>query len=108
MGEPSTVMANVEQASTWETQADHWLEHEERYNAAVRRHHRLLLAAARVQAADTVLDVGCGTGESTRDLARSATAGQALGVDLSTRMLARARWRARAQTVSGHRRDRSP
>jgi SAM-dependent methyltransferase len=94
------MLANVEQAGAWEGQADHWLEHEERYNAAVRRHHRRLLAAARVQPADTVLDVGCGTGESTRDLARAATAGEALGVDLSARMLERARQRARAEGLA--------
>jgi cyclopropane fatty-acyl-phospholipid synthase-like methyltransferase len=89
MGDGSAALANLEQASAWDGQAEHWLRHEERYNATVRGHHRRLLAAARVGAADTVLDVGCGCGESTRDVARAATAGGALGVDLSARMLDR-------------------
>jgi SAM-dependent methyltransferase len=38
-----------------------------------------------------VLDIGCGAGQTTRDAARSAPAGTALGVDLSTSMLDRAR-----------------
>ncbi len=31
---------------------------------------------------DRVLDIGCGTGQSTRDAARAAVAGSAMGVDL--------------------------
>jgi SAM-dependent methyltransferase len=38
-----------------------------------------------------VLDIGCGTGQSTREAARAAVAGSAVGVDLSARMLERAR-----------------
>jgi SAM-dependent methyltransferase len=38
-----------------------------------------------------VLDVGCGTGQSTREAARAAVTGSAVGVDLSAPMLERAR-----------------
>jgi SAM-dependent methyltransferase len=38
-----------------------------------------------------VLDVGCGTGETTRDAAWAAADGTVLGIDLSSRMLERAR-----------------
>ena len=41
-----------------------------------------------------MLDVGCGTGDTTRVAARRAVDGDALGVDLSTGMLARGRERA--------------
>ena len=41
-----------------------------------------------------MLDIGCGTGQSTLLAARAATKGSALGVDLSSRMLAYARRRA--------------
>ena len=47
-----------------------------------------------------MLDVGCGTGASTRRAARVAVRGRALGVDLSTRMLAHARERARQEGVA--------
>jgi ubiquinone/menaquinone biosynthesis C-methylase UbiE len=40
-----------------------------------------------------VLDVGCGGGQSTRDAARAAVYGSALGVDISEQMLERARRR---------------
>ena len=94
-------VVNVEEAEDWDGAAgDHWTEHEARYNAGVRRHGRRLLAAARPAAADRVLDIGCGTGESTRDAARLAAAGRALGVDLSARMIARARERARAEGLA--------
>ena len=46
-----------------------------------------LLDRAAIQPNDRVLDVGCGTGQTTRDAARIAHAGSALGVDLSSRML---------------------
>jgi SAM-dependent methyltransferase len=44
--------------------------------------------------ADRVLDVGCGTGGPTRDVARMAAAGEVTGIDLSTRMLELARTRS--------------
>jgi SAM-dependent methyltransferase len=53
-----------------------------------------LLDAASVGASERVLDIGCGTGETTRLCARRAVDGEALGVDLSTAMLERARARA--------------
>ncbi|MBO9556289.1 class I SAM-dependent methyltransferase, partial [Cellulomonas sp.] len=45
---------------------------------------------------DRVLDVGCGTGATTRDAAREASAGSATGVDLSADAIERARALARA------------
>jgi ubiquinone/menaquinone biosynthesis C-methylase UbiE len=69
-------------------------------DSQVRLHHERLLAAAAVRPAEQVLDVGCGTGQTTRDAARAATVrgeggpgdgeggGRALGVDLSAQMLA--------------------
>jgi SAM-dependent methyltransferase len=52
------------------------------------------LDAADLRPDDRVLDVGCGTGRTTRDAARAASNGEALGVDLSSQMLAVARRRA--------------
>jgi SAM-dependent methyltransferase len=61
------------------------------YDAELRLHNEHLRAAANVQPHDRVLDIGCGTGQTTREAARAAVAGSALGVDLSAPMLERAR-----------------
>lgn len=85
-------IANVEMAAAWDgAEGEHWAAHAERYEATGRGYGEALLRAAAVRPADTILDVGCGTGSSTRELARMAPSGSALGVDLSTKMLARAR-----------------
>ncbi|MGY1495259.1 class I SAM-dependent methyltransferase [Streptomyces sp. QTS52] len=61
------------------------------YDAELRLHNELFRAAARVGPRDRVLDIGCGTGQSTREAARAAVNGSAVGVDLSAPMLERAR-----------------
>ncbi|MFI6260091.1 class I SAM-dependent methyltransferase [Micromonospora zamorensis] len=61
------------------------------YDAELRLHNELFLAAALVGSHDRVLDIGCGTGQSTRDAARAAVNGSATGVDISGPMLERAR-----------------
>lgn len=61
------------------------------YDAELRLHNAHLRAAANVQPHDRVLDVGCGAGQTTREAARAAVDGSALGVDLSAPMLERAR-----------------
>jgi SAM-dependent methyltransferase len=59
-----------------------------------------MLAAAAIAPTDRVLDVGCGTGDTTRAAARLATDGDALGVDLSRAMLTRARERSSAEGLA--------
>jgi SAM-dependent methyltransferase len=61
------------------------------YDAELSRYHVRLRAAAGVRPDDRVLDIGCGTGQTTRDAARSAPSGRALGVDVSGAMVERAR-----------------
>jgi SAM-dependent methyltransferase len=46
-----------------------------------------------------VLDIGCGNGQTTREVARMAQAGSALGVDISAPAIERARELAEAQGV---------
>jgi SAM-dependent methyltransferase len=79
-------------ATGWDgEQGELWAEDWEQYDRALQVHHRRLVAAASVAASDQVLDIGCGNGQTTRDAARLATAGAALGLDLSPAMVARAR-----------------
>jgi SAM-dependent methyltransferase len=99
----ATEIVNVDQARAWQGEEEHWVEHEAHYNASAQRHDRRLFAAARIDAADRVLDVGCGCGATTRAAARAAPAGGALGVDLSARMIARARERAQAEGLANAR-----
>src|SRR5215510_14127013 len=93
-------IANLDQAAAWDgPQGDLWVEREEMLNASLVPHTEALLAAADVGRSDRVLDVGCGTGATTRACARRAADGDALGVDLSTAMLRRARERAASEGV---------
>ncbi|MEV6062672.1 methyltransferase domain-containing protein [Nocardia asteroides] len=70
------------------------------YDAELRPHNALLRAAARVGPGDRVLDIGCGTGLTTREAARAAVDGSALGVDIAAPMLARARLLGEAEALS--------
>ncbi|WP_329478233.1 methyltransferase domain-containing protein [Kribbella sp. NBC_01484] len=61
------------------------------YDAELSRYHPRLLAAMDVRPDDHVLDIGCGSGLTTRAAAESAVSGSALGVDVSAERLAAAR-----------------
>src|SRR5215213_240235 len=94
-------IVNVEQAAAWDGPSGAaWVAREQFQNAALAPHTERLFAAAAVQRSDHVLDVGCGTGDTTRVAARLAVDGHALGVDLSTAMLARATERAAAEGLA--------
>jgi SAM-dependent methyltransferase len=85
-------IANTDQAAAWDgDEGDHWVSHQQRYEAMTGAFTARLLRAAEIGAADRVLDVGCGNGQTTRLAAGQASRGLALGIDLSTAMLERAR-----------------
>lgn len=67
------------------------------YDAELRRHNEALRRACGIQSRDHVLDIGCGNGQTTRQAARTAAAGSALGVDVSAPAIERARELARAE-----------
>jgi SAM-dependent methyltransferase len=93
--------SNREQLHAWDgDEGAYWAAHAATFDRSVAPHHRRLLAAAAITARDRVLDIGCGTGETTRDAARAASAGSALGVDLSSRMLTYARRRAADEALT--------
>lgn len=80
--------SNAEQARAWDgDEGAYWADNAEHFDRAVAAYHGPFMAAANLSAEDQVLDVGCGTGQTTRDAARAASSGSALGVDLSARMI---------------------
>jgi SAM-dependent methyltransferase len=88
--------ANAGQAAQWDGPAgEHRIRHADVFDAEASPLNVRFRAAAGVGPGDRVLDIGCGTGASTRDAARAAVAGSAVGVDLSARMLEHARRAAR-------------
>ena len=93
--------SNVEQAKAWDgDEGEYWATYAERFDRSIGRYHGPFLDAATIRPTDDVLDIGCGTGQTTRDAARRATAGQALGVDLSSRMIDLARRLAATQGIA--------
>jgi SAM-dependent methyltransferase len=90
-----------DQAQAWDgDEGEIWARYPELFESSVRQHQAKLMEAAALTAEARVLDIGCGTGDSTRDAARAAKRGAAVGIDLSARMLKRARARAAAQDVT--------
>ncbi|MDV9188903.1 class I SAM-dependent methyltransferase [Streptomyces sp. SR27] len=93
-------IANRQQAEAWnDWEGIHWAEHPERYNAMMGAFNAPLFAAAGIAPGDRVLDVGCGTGQTTRIAARQAYDGDVTGIDLSAPMLERARRDAAAEGI---------
>ena len=89
--------ANASQLAAWNGhEGAYWAEHADIFDRAIAGHDAAFQAAAAIQLTDRVLDVGCGTGQNTRDAALAARSGSALGVDLSAPMLEEARRRADA------------
>ncbi|WP_157117405.1 class I SAM-dependent methyltransferase, partial [Nocardia vaccinii] len=80
--------------------ARHWADHAARYDAMAADYTRQLMTAAALRSADRVLDIGCGTGQTTRLAARRADTGQVTGIDLSAPMLAVAAELAAAEHIS--------
>ena len=90
--------SNAGQVGAWDgNEGAFWTAQARRFDETLANCHGPFLAAAAIRERDHVLDVGCGTGQATRDVARIATNGSALGVDLSSQMIALARETADAE-----------
>jgi SAM-dependent methyltransferase len=91
-------IANTDQAERWNSGDDvaHWIRNQARYDRMNAPFTALILDAAALRPGSGVLDVGCGCGGTTLAAARLVAPGQAVGLDLSGPMLARARADAEA------------
>jgi ubiquinone/menaquinone biosynthesis C-methylase UbiE len=97
----SEQIANVDMARAWDgEEGDQWTQFADEYDNTNRSIWARFLETHSIRRADHVLDIGCGCGQTTRDAARLAHEGSALGVDLSSSMLDVARRRASAEGVT--------
>ena len=70
------------------------------YEAELQLHTAPLLAACAIRSHEQAIDIGCGTGQTTREAARLAAMGGALGVDITESMINRARQLAAAEGLT--------
>lgn len=93
--------ANAHQAEFWNGPGgETWTTQRDRFNAMLRPIGHVTIARARPQPGEHVLDVGCGTGDTTGDLAKHvAPGGSVTGLDISETMLRSAREIADAHPV---------
>jgi SAM-dependent methyltransferase len=89
---------NAEQIEYWnETSASKWVELESLLDEQIAPLGLAAIEAAAIRAGERVLDVGCGCGQTSLQLAeRTGSSGHVMGIDIATAMLARARERAAA------------
>lgn len=94
-------ISNTEQFQVWNgADGHHWAGHYARYDTMAGGYDEHLFEAAALGEYSRVLDIGCGTGQTTRSAARVAHRGEAFGLDLSEPMLARARQVAEAEKLT--------
>ena len=93
MNEQDPQHPNAQQETYWnEVAGPKWVALDALINDQLEGIGRAAIAHAGVQPGETVLDVGCGCGHTSRDLARAVgNKGRVLGTDISEPMLARAR-----------------
>ncbi|SDY05632.1 Ubiquinone/menaquinone biosynthesis C-methylase UbiE [Amycolatopsis xylanica] len=89
---PNVDASNSDQLAMWDGgSGTFWTARADRFNEGMAGYHGTLVKAAGFQPDSRVLDVGCGSGQLTRDAARAAYDGSAVGVDLSKAQLELAR-----------------
>jgi len=92
---------NAAQIEYWNTvSGPKWVALDDVINAQIEPMGEAALGRAEVRADDRVIDVGCGCGPTSLELARRSARGRVTGVDISGPMLERARERAEEAGLS--------
>jgi SAM-dependent methyltransferase len=96
--------SNIDQARAWDgEEGAHWAANAQRFDALLAAYREPFMQAARIGSTEQVLDIGCGTGQTSRDAARAAASGAVLGIDLSSQMIDLAQRLAAAEGVANAR-----
>ena len=90
---------NSDEIAFWNGRSgEKWVQYQENQDRMLRPHGDRAIAAAGIAPGDGVLDIGCGCGDTTLQIARiTGEGGAATGLDVSGVMLAHARARATAE-----------
>ncbi|GIM92880.1 class I SAM-dependent methyltransferase [Paractinoplanes toevensis] len=99
---PGTPALRARGAAFWERAAPGWARHADRQDEIGRPLGAVALDRLRPRSGERVLDVGCGCGGTTAEIARAvAPPGSVVGLDLAEAMVAAARARFAAETGPG-------
>lgn len=86
---------NARQLHDWDGEhGAYWAEHADRYDKSYERYEPAIVAAVAARPGESILDVGCGSGQLAIDVARAAPGAWVTGADLSRSLLDVARRRA--------------
>lgn len=98
MDKPAVHDRNADQAAYWNGPAgQRWIDRQETLDVVLAPVSEILFDRARLAVGERVIDVGCGCGATSFELARRVgSSGRVLAVDISAPMLARTRQRAPA------------
>lgn len=97
---PAMTFANTEQAEFWASRASSWISLESQHDQVIGEAGLTAMDRLEPKPGQQIVDLGCGTGQTTVELARRVSpGGSVVGFDIATAMLDRGREHAAAAGV---------